>query len=111
MVFLSDSRFGELGPVPDNLSICDFMLDEKNGRVPHSESKDPYTCGITGQTYSSQQVVERVDQIARGLSKEFGWSPNQGTEWDKTLAVFSVNTVSKCAGRLVPAAPIPTLKT
>lgn len=81
MVFLPDKRFGELGTVPDSIPICEFMLNEKYGRVAHDKSRDPYTCGLTGKSYSSQEVVSRVDQIARGLSKEFGWKPNQGSEW------------------------------
>ncbi|KAJ5221951.1 Acyl-CoA ligase inpC [Penicillium citrinum] len=93
MVFLPDKKFGELGPIPDNIPISEFMLNEKYGRVAHEHARDPYTCGLTGQTYSSRQVVDRVDWIARGLAKEFGWKANQGSEWDKTLAVFSVNTI------------------
>ncbi|KAJ5765377.1 Acyl-CoA ligase inpC [Penicillium odoratum] len=93
MVFLPHPQFGQLGTVPDNIPIGEFMLNEQYGRVPHDKSKDPYTCGITGKTYSSRQVVDRVDHIARGLAKEFGWTPNQGTEWDKALAVFSLNTI------------------
>lgn len=92
-MYLPDKRFGQLGTVPDSISIHEFMLNEKYGRVAHNSSRDPYTCGLTGKSYSSREVVDRVDQIARGLAKEFGWAPNQGTEWDKTLAVFSVNTV------------------
>ncbi|OOQ91185.1 phenylacetyl-CoA ligase pclA-Penicillium chrysogenum [Penicillium brasilianum] len=93
MVFLPDQRFGSLGHVPDDIPISEFMLNEKYGRVPHAQSRDPYTCGLTGETLSSREVVDRVDHIARGLAKEFGWSPTQGTEFDKTLAVFSVNTI------------------
>ncbi|KAJ6007613.1 Acyl-CoA ligase inpC [Penicillium herquei] len=93
MVFLPHSHFGELGHVPDDLPICEFMLNEKYGRLPHNKSLDPFTCGITGETYTSQQVADRTDQIARGLAKEFGWTPNKGTEWDKSLAVFSINTL------------------
>jgi hypothetical protein len=93
MVFLPDQRFGPLGHVPDDIPISEFMLNEKYGRVAHAQSRDPYTCGLTGKTLSSREVVDRVDHIARGLAKEFGWSPNQGTEFDKTLAVFSVNAV------------------
>ncbi|KAJ5461804.1 Acyl-CoA ligase inpC [Penicillium daleae] len=93
MVFLPDQRFGSLPHVPDDLPIPEFMLNEKYGRVPHAESRDPFTCGLTGKTYSSREVVDMVDHIARALAKEFGWSPNQGTEFDKTLAVFSVNTI------------------
>lgn len=93
MVFLPDPKFGALGNVPDNIPISEFMLNEKHGRVPHASSRDPYTCGITGKTFTSRETVDRVDHIARGLAREFGWSPNQGSEWDKCLAVFSVNTV------------------
>lgn len=93
MVFLPVKSAGELPPIPDNIPISEFMLNEKYGRVAHDDSRDPYTCGFTGKSYSSREVVSRVDHIARGLSKEFGWAPNQGSEWDKTLAVFTLNTV------------------
>ncbi|OQD88148.1 hypothetical protein PENANT_c004G07755 [Penicillium antarcticum] len=93
MVFLPSKEAGELGPVPDSIPICDFILNEKHGRVAHDSSRDPYTCGLTGKSYSSREVVDRVDHLARGLSKEFGWAPNQGSEWDKTLAVFTLNTI------------------
>lgn len=95
MVFLPDPKFGRLGDVPDNIPISEFMLNEQYGRLAHSSSRDPYTCGITGRTYTSRQVVDRVDHISRGLAKEFNWAPNKGTEWDKTIAVFSLNTVGQ----------------
>jgi hypothetical protein len=79
---------------PDSIPICDFMLDERFGRHPLGYSQNPFTCGLTGKTYSSLDVRERVDWLARGLSKELGFQPNQGSEWDKVIAVFSLNTVS-----------------
>lgn len=94
MVFLPPQRYGELGALPDHISISDFMLDEQWGRLPHASSKDPYTCGLTGKTYSSHEVVRRVDLLARSLSKELGWAPNRGSEWDKVMVTFCVNTVS-----------------
>ncbi|KAJ5689000.1 Acyl-CoA ligase inpC [Penicillium macrosclerotiorum] len=93
MVFLPDEKLDPLGAIPDSIPINEFMLNERYGRVAHDSSRDPFTCGLTGKTYSSREVVDRVDHIARGLAKEFGWAPNEGTEWDKTLAVFSVNTI------------------
>ena len=97
MVFLPPKQFGQLGPVPDHIPISEFMLNGQHGRVPHAVSRDPYTCGLSGKTYSSHEVVDRVDFLARGLAAEFGWSPNQESEWDKTVAVFSVNTVCRDA--------------
>lgn len=79
---------------PDSISICDFMLDENYGRHPLGYSNNPFTCGLTGKTYTTLEVKERVDFLARGLAKELGFQPNQGSEWDKVIGVFSVNTVS-----------------
>jgi len=78
---------------PDSIPICDFLLDEQYDRFPHRDSRPPFVCGLTGKSYSSTEVRERVDLLARGLAKELGWQPNKGTEWDKVIGVFSVNTV------------------
>jgi hypothetical protein len=93
MVFTPPSYLGELPPVPDNIPISEFMLNDAYGRHPLRSSRDPYTCGITGKSYSTTEVVDRVNCLSRALAKEFGWAPNTGTEWDKTLAIFSLNTV------------------
>ncbi|KAK0645300.1 AMP-dependent ligase vlmC [Lasiodiplodia hormozganensis] len=78
---------------PDSVSIYDFLFDENYGRHPLGYSHAPFTCGITGKEYSALDVKDRVEALARGLSKELGWKPNQGTEWDKVIGVFSVNTI------------------
>ncbi len=64
-----------------------------------NHSKAPFTCGLTGVEYSMVEVRDRVDKLARSLSKELSFGPNAGTEWDKVVGVFSVNTV-----RFVPTA-------
>lgn len=94
MVFTPPSSAGTLPPIPDNIPISEFMLSESYGRVPLGQSRHPYTCGFTGRSYSPLEVVTRVENLSRALSKEFNWQPNQGTEWDKVLGVFSLNTVS-----------------
>ena len=84
---------------PDSIPISEFMLNEEYGRHPLSKSKPPFTCGLTGAEYSALEVRERVDKLARALSKELGWAANKGTEWDKVAGIFSVNTVRKCCLR------------
>lgn len=69
------------------------MLDEQYGRTPFADSKDPFTCGISGKTYSNEQVKERSVLIARALSKELGWKAGLGKEFDKVMGVFALNTV------------------
>jgi len=69
------------------------MLDDAYGRHPLKDSRNPFTCGLSGKTYTALEMAQRTDDLARGLSKEFGWQPNQGTEWDKVAGVFALNTV------------------
>ncbi|KAI9683246.1 MAG: putative NRPS-like protein biosynthetic cluster [Bathelium mastoideum] len=69
------------------------MLDEVWGRHPLGYARNPFTCGLSGKTYSALEVKERTDYLARGLAKELGWKPNEGGEWDKVIGVFSVNTL------------------
>ncbi|KAL6241126.1 hypothetical protein RBB50_012030 [Rhinocladiella similis] len=94
MVFKPPTWVPEL-PVepPSNVSIADFMLDERYGRCPVEESRAPFTCGLSGKRYSAAEMRDRVDLLARGISQAVGWSPQQGSEWDKIGAVFSFNTI------------------
>lgn len=94
MVFYPPSWTKNVPHIPDDVPICDFMLQDLHGRHPLGYSRDPFTCGLTKKSYSALDVVDRVDYLSRALAKELGWQPNQGTEWDKVVAVFSVNTVS-----------------
>ena len=94
MVFTPPSWVPQLSQdPPDSISLSDFILNEKYGRHPLHHSRPPFTCGLTGTEYTAVEVRERVELLARALSKELGWLPNQGTEWDKVIGVFSVNTV------------------
>ena len=78
---------------PDSIPISEFMLDEAYGRHPLHNARPPFTCGLSGTEYSALQVRDRVEKLARALSKELGWQPNSGTEWNKVIGVFSLNTV------------------
>jgi acyl-CoA synthetase (AMP-forming)/AMP-acid ligase II len=79
--------------IPDSIPICDFMLDDKYGRFPLKDSRPFFTDGVSGESLTPFELKDRVDYLARGLSQELGWHPNQGTEWDKVIAVFSANAI------------------
>ncbi|KAF2482802.1 phenylacetyl-CoA ligase [Neohortaea acidophila] len=83
----------ELPEIPDSISLERFMLDENYSRHPIGYSEPPFTCGATGKTYSAFEVKERVNHLARGLSKELGFDPHKGSEWDKVVGCFSLNTI------------------
>lgn len=78
---------------PDSVSICDFVLDEKYGRLPLEKSLDPFTCGVSGKSYTARAQKQRTEHLARALSKELGWVVNEGSEYDKVAGVFALNTV------------------
>lgn len=78
---------------PDTISIPDFMLSDQPGRHPMVDSRNMFTCGLSGKTYTVDETIKRTDHIARGLQKELGWQSNRGTEWDKIAGIFAVNTI------------------
>jgi len=69
------------------------MQDENYGRHPLGYSRNPFTCGLSGRTYTALEMKERIEHLARALSKELSWDPNKGTEWEKIAGIFSLNAV------------------
>ncbi|KAF4461272.1 phenylacetyl- ligase [Fusarium albosuccineum] len=94
MVFTPPAWVPEL-PIdpPDSISVAEFMSTEKYGHYPFSQSRNPYTCGLTGQTRSTADVILREDLLARGIGKALRFHPQQGSEWDKVVVIFSFNTI------------------
>ncbi|EPE02747.1 4-coumarate- ligase 1 [Ophiostoma piceae UAMH 11346] len=78
---------------PDSVSIEQFMTSEALGRRPLATSRNPFTCGLTGRSYSWAQTQQRADHLSRAAGKHLGWQPNEGTPWDKVAAIFTLNAV------------------
>ncbi|KAL7938354.1 hypothetical protein V8C35DRAFT_291780 [Trichoderma chlorosporum] len=93
MVFTPPSYLPPLPEIPDSITIEEFIRNEQHGRAPLAKSRNPYTCGITGTTYDAAQVAERTDCMARAISKRLGLNPHEGTEWERVVALYSVNTI------------------
>ncbi|KAH8736226.1 hypothetical protein BGZ61DRAFT_339384 [Ilyonectria robusta] len=94
MVFYPPKWVPEL-PIapPDSISIAEFMRREDLGRCPVSESRNPFTCALTGRTYSVSELFHRSESLAKAFSQRLGWLPNEGTAWEKVVAIFALNTV------------------
>ena len=99
MVFKPPEWVPELPTIPDSVSIPDFMFDEQHGRRPLSDSRDPYTCGLTGKTYTTFQVKDRTENLAKVLAQELQWEVNSGSEFDKIAGVYCFNSVCCQASR------------
>jgi len=82
-----------LPDIPDSVSLERFMFDENYGRFPLGYSQPPFSCAVSGRSFSALEVKERVDYLSRALCKELGFKPNEGSEWDKVVGVFSLNTI------------------
>ena len=81
--------------VPDSITIEEFFSNEKYGRTPFAQSRNPYTCGITGKTYTANDVAKRTDHLSRAIAQILHFDPNEGTEWDRVVGLYSLNTVCK----------------
>lgn len=81
---------------PDTLPVHEFLFGEGDqyGRYPIAKSKPPFTCGITGKSYSAIEVGKRIELLSRALASRLGWQVNSGHELDKVTCVYSVNTVN-----------------
>lgn len=100
-MFAPNSSLPPLPAIPDTVPLCDFMFDERYGRCPYDESLDAYTCGISDSKVSALEQRVQVDVLARALAEELQWPVNEGSEFDKVIGVFALNTVS-CTWRLKP---------
>ncbi|KAL0940147.1 AMP-binding enzyme [Colletotrichum truncatum] len=93
MSFLPNASLPELPTIPDTVPLCEFMFDERHGRCPFAESLNAYTCGLSGLSISAEHQKTQVDFIARSLAHELGWHVNRGSEFDKVVGIFALNTI------------------
>ncbi|KAI1263810.1 acetyl-CoA synthetase-like protein [Xylariaceae sp. FL1019] len=78
---------------PDSVPLGQFVCTERYGRQPIDRSQNPFTCGLTGKTYTTAEVSERVEWLARALARRLGWRPNEEMHWDKVVGLYSFNTI------------------
>lgn len=79
--------------VPDSITLEEFLREERYGRHPLARSRNPYTCGLTGRTHTASEVVQRTDLLSRALAKRLRFDPDDGTEWERVVGLFSLNTI------------------
>lgn len=94
MVFTPATWLPPLPAIPD-VPLHKFMFEEKYGRASFNSSLPPFVCSVTGRSISARDLVQRVELLARSLAAELGWSVNEGSEYDKVISVFAMNTVRR----------------
>lgn len=94
MAYMGWALTDTLPDPPDSISLPEFLYDSKY-RLQKSDKKHTFVCGVTGNAVKVTDAKERVESIARALSKRTGWVPVQEeTEWEKIACIFSINAVS-----------------
>ncbi|PTB40321.1 hypothetical protein M441DRAFT_59111 [Trichoderma asperellum CBS 433.97] len=78
---------------PNNITIGEFIWSSKHGRRPAATSRSPFTCGLTGKSFTVTQAPQRINFLARGLAQVLKVEPNKGLSLDKVIAIFSPNTI------------------
>lgn len=94
--FTSPSYIPQLPFLPDSIPIHELLFrnDNNYGRYPISSSKAPFTCGISGKSYSVTAVASRIEALARALATRLNWRVNEGDELSKVVSIFSLNSVN-----------------
>jgi acyl-CoA synthetase (AMP-forming)/AMP-acid ligase II len=95
--WIPPSSFDE-SSIPDSIPIPEFIFSDKynkNSQYKNNNQDDyhPFICAHTSTSYSFPEVRKRVSFLSRALASNLNWHPNKGSEWDKVVAVFSVNTI------------------
>ncbi|EWC44533.1 hypothetical protein DRE_06705 [Drechslerella stenobrocha 248] len=100
VVYEAPSWVPKLPDRPDNIPVGDFVLDPAYGRANPKTSNPPYVCGITGKSYSVNEVAARVNYAARAIKRVLNVNDiNKGgqqtgfSEWEKVVGIFSVNCI------------------
>ncbi|CAI6084219.1 unnamed protein product [Clonostachys chloroleuca] len=93
MVFRPPPWVPPLPEIPDSITVAEFISNDKYGRHPIKTSRRPFTCGMTGRSYTIEEVNERVNSLAKSLHAILKFDVEGGTEWDRVVAIYSLNTI------------------
>ncbi|KAK3290800.1 uncharacterized protein B0H64DRAFT_368292 [Chaetomium fimeti] len=94
MVFSSPAWVPDIPwEIPDSIPLGQATLAGLNGDSEKSATDVLLVDPISGKSYSRADLKQRVEWLAGGVAKELGWSTNEGSPWDKVVAIYSLNTI------------------
>jgi hypothetical protein len=98
MVFSSPTWVPAIpGEVPDSVPLSTFAQLGKGDVVGQDANRPLLADGLSGKAFSRETLRQRVESLARALAQRLGWSPNEGSPWDKVVAIHSLNSVRVCS--------------
>ncbi|KAF4448429.1 putative phenylacetyl-CoA ligase [Fusarium austroafricanum] len=91
MVFLPPSWVPDITSyIPPTTTVGEWALESRRATA---SVQPPFICALTGNKYTSKDVRENINALAKALCHELEWSPNQGTGEDKVIGVLGVNSL------------------
>lgn len=81
--------------IPDDLSLSDFIFDDRFRPRRCADSSRPFIDSISGTGYDIPETRRRIDYLAAGLANQLGIEDISGDVWQRVVGLFAVNNVSQ----------------
>jgi ribosome assembly protein SQT1 len=81
--------------IPDDISIFEFLFDDKFRPRKCDDSPKPFVDSVSGQGYDIPETKSRVESLAAGLASQLEIGAASGNVWQRVVCVFAVNNVRK----------------
>ena len=80
--------------IPDNVSLEDFVFDDRYRPRKCKESPPPFIESVDGTLYTLRETQQRIEWLAAGLASQLQIKDDVGDVWDRVVSIFAVNSVS-----------------
>ena len=79
---------------PDNLTLEQFITSDEHRPIPFRLARPPFSDGCGEAGTQPAECLRRIDLLSRSLNHILDWRLDHGSEWNKVMAIFTLNTVS-----------------
>ena len=81
--------------IPDDVSLSDFLFDDRLRPRKCEDSPQPFIDSISGTGYDIPETLRRIEYLAAGLANQLGIDNISGDVWQRVVGLFAVNNVSR----------------
>ncbi|KXX76423.1 4-coumarate--CoA ligase-like 7 [Madurella mycetomatis] len=77
--------------IPDDISLSDFLFDDKLRPRKCEDSGQPFIDSVSGSGYGIPDIRRRIEWLAAGLASKLGIHDTSGDAWQRVVGLFAVN--------------------
>ena len=81
--------------IPDDISLSDFLFDDRFRPRKCEDSPQPFIDSISGTGYDIPEIRRRIEHLAAGLANQLAIDNISGDVWQRVVGLFAVNNVSQ----------------